>query len=332
VGTPSPGPGEVLLKTAYCGVCGSDLPRLVKDAAHYYPIVLGHEFSGVIENVGSGVDSGLIGRKAVCAPLIPNFNDPECAKGNYCLGIGYDFIGTRIQGGYAEYVVMPIRNAVLAEDSADLLAASFLEPLTVGLHAINIMDLPVGRPMALTGAGGIGLLLLQSLKQLGGESITAFDVDERQLELAHRLGADFCVNSSDEVAVAEAVNKITPRGFAAVFETSGAPPAEILSLKLAAPKGLVMFIGTPHTPFTLQPEEFELLNRKELTLKGSWMNYSAPFPGWEWEFGVMLLAKGRIRVHELIGKIVPLSEAARIPELLHGPNRVKGKLVLDCLA
>ncbi len=330
VATPQPGPHDVLLKVAFCGVCGSDFPRIVKDGAHYYPIILGHEFSGVIEDVGDGVDSDLIGKKAACAPLIPNFDDPECVKGNYSLGKGYDFIGSRRQGGFAEYVVIPQGNAVLLDNSADLMTASFLEPLTVGLHAVNISHFLPGRSVALTGAGNIGLLLLQSLMHLGAETIAAFDVDRHQLDLAELLGADACLNIREEKEMQAAMAQIAPRGFDVVFETSGSPGAEVLALRLAAPKGRVVYVGTPHTPLTLQPEEFELINRKELLLQGAWMNYSAPFPGWEWEYGVALLARQRVTVDDLIGRIVPLSKADGIPDLLHGPHRATGKLVLDC--
>jgi threonine dehydrogenase-like Zn-dependent dehydrogenase len=328
--TPQPGPGEVLLKVAFCGVCGSDLPRIVKDGAHYYPIILGHEFSGVIEEVGRGVDSDLIGKKAACAPLIPNFEDPECAMGNYSLGKGYDFIGSRRQGGFAEYVAIPQGNAVLLDNSADLLTASFLEPLTVGLHAVNISRFIPGRAVALTGAGNIGLLLLQSLLRLGAGKIAAFDIDRHQLDLAAMYGADICLDIREEKEMQAGITQIAPRGFDLVFETSGSPSAEVLALRLAAPKGRVVYVGTPHTPLTLQPEEFELINRKELLLQGAWMNYSAPFPGWEWEYGVTLLDQHRVTVGDLVGRILPLSKAGGVPDLLYGPKRTSGKLVLDC--
>lgn len=329
--TPAPQAGEVLLRVAYCGVCGSDIPRLVKDGAHYFPIILGHEFSGVIEQVGEGVDEALIGKKAACAPLIPNFDDPECAKGHYSLGKGYDFIGSRRQGGFAEYVTMPVRNAVLLDDAADLLDGSFMEPLTVALHALNIMNFKPGGRVAVTGVGGIGLLMIQCLRELGAGSISAFDIAPDKLQLAGELGADFLYNSREgDVVETSLAEGGAGRGFDFVFETAGAPPAEILALRLAAPKGGVMFVGTPHTPLTLQPAEFELINRKELTLQGSWMNYSAPFPGWEWEFGAELFGKSRIETRRLVDKILPLSQAAQIPELLNTPGSLKGKLVVDC--
>lgn len=327
--TPEPGPGEVRLKVAYCGVCGSDIPRLIHQGAHYYPIVLGHEFAGEIDMVGDDVDPALVGRKAACAPLIPNYQDPQCMRGNYSLGKGYDFIGSRRQGGFAEYVVMPIASAVLLAPETDLLTASFMEPLTVALHAVNIMDFRPGRDVAVTGVGTIGLLMVQVLRALGAGRIAAFDVDRSKLELAAALGADCTYNSGDPEVAARA-NSESRDGFAAVFETAGVPPAEILALELAGPKGRVMFVGTPHTPLTLTPAQFELINRKELTLQGSWMNYSAPFPGWEWSFGADLFAKNRIRTAELIDTILPLSRAAEIPEMLLTPGCVRGKIILDC--
>lgn len=327
--TPEPGPGEVRIKVAYCGVCGSDIPRLVHEGAHFYPIVLGHEFSGEIDMVGNDVDQKLLGRKAACAPLMPNFSDPQCVKGNYSLGNGYDFIGSRRQGGFGQYVVMPQANAVLLPTEADLLSASFIEPLTVALHAINIMDFQPGRPAAVTGVGTIGLLMVQVLREMGAGAIAAFDIDESKLSTARQLGADFVYNSG-KADILQDVNTDFPDGFATVFETAGAPPAEILALEIAGAKGKVMFVGTPHTPLTLTPKEFELINRKELTLQGSWMNYSAPFPGWEWQFGAELLANGRIATKELIDTVLPLSQASELPELLLTPGRLNGKIILDC--
>jgi threonine dehydrogenase-like Zn-dependent dehydrogenase len=326
VPTPSPAPGEVLVRVASAGVCGSDVPRLIGKAAHRYPIVLGHEFSGTIEAVGDGGPGALLGRSVACAPLLPDFSDPQCARGHYSLGKGYGFIGSRQPGGFAEYVAMPSRNAVLLPEGVDLVAAAFLEPLTVGLHAVQLMGFLPGRSVAITGVGGIGLLLLQSLRALGAGSITVFDVDLARLQVARSLGADRAHDSRVErVSDAEA-------GFEFVFETAGVPAAEILALRLAAPRGQVMFVGTPHVPLTLQPDEFELVNRKELTVRGSWMNYSAPFPGWEWEFGAHLLATGRVRTGPLVDRVLPLTRAADIPALLERRGELKGKLLLDCTA
>ncbi len=332
VPTPQPGPGEVLLRVARCGVCGSDVPRLIANAAHRYPIILGHELSGTVHSVGEGVARDLVGRRAACAPLLPNFSDPECARGNYSLGRGYGFIGSRQPGGFAEFVVMPSRNAVLLGDDVDFTAAAFLEPLTVGLHAIQIMDFRPGRSVAVMGVGAIGLLLVQSLRALGAGPISAFDVDPARLEQARALGAERVHDSREPDVDGAALAALGKAGFDFVFETAGAPAAEILALRLAAPKARVMYVGTPHAALTLQPHEFELMNRKELVIQGSWMNYSAPFPGWEWEMGVELLRSGRVRTGGLVDRLLPLASAAELPPLLHRRGELKGKVILDCTA
>ncbi len=332
VPTPTPGPGEVLLRVARCGVCGSDVPRIVGNAAHRYPVVLGHELSGTVEAVGAGVPASLVGRRASCAPLLPNYADPQCAQGHYSLGKGYGFIGSRQPGGFAEYLTMPRENAVLLGEGLDLTAAAFLEPVTVGLHAVHIMDFKPGRPVAVTGVGAIGLLLLQSLRALGAGTISAFDVDPDRLAQARTLGADHVHDSRQEGVVDAAFAALGQGGFDHVFETAGVPAAEILALRLAAPRARVMYVGTPHVPLTLQPGEFELLNRKELVVQGSWMNYSAPFPGWEWATGVRFLASGKVRTEGLVERLLPLSSAGELPELLRRREERKGKLVLDCAA
>jgi threonine dehydrogenase-like Zn-dependent dehydrogenase len=227
---------------------------------------------------------------------------------------------------------MPVQNAVLLPGAIDLLEAAFLEPLTVGLHAVNIMSFQPGRPVAVTGVGTIGLLLVQSLRALGAGPIAALDVAPERLELARSLGADLVLDSRDPEAPARAVEFARDRWFPFVFETAGVPAAEILALRLAGPTGHVMFVGTPHAPLTLQPDEFELINRKELVVQGSWMNYSAPFPGWEWRFGAELLGARRVAVRPLLDRLLPLAEAAAIPELLsrRGAGALKGKLLLQC--
>ena len=330
IDNPRLGSADILLRVAYCGVCGSDIPRIIKDAAHYYPVILGHEFSGVIEDVGDGLGPDLKGRRAVCTPLIPDFSDPQCAKGNYSLGRNYKFIGSSEPGGFAEYVAMPVRNAVIVDDSLDLLSASFLEPLTVALHAINSTAYRSGRKTAVIGAGGIGLLMLQCLKQLGTQSISVFDVDDHKLGLVMDMGAAFCFNSRDEDIFKEALEKSASSGYDFVFEAAGAPAAQILALKLGAPRGNVIYVGTPHSALALQPAEFELIIRKELTLKGSWLNYSAPFPGWE--YGAELLAGQQINSKALVGRILPLSLASRLPSLLSEAGGPQRKIVLDCTA
>jgi L-iditol 2-dehydrogenase len=327
---PSAGPGEVLVKVKESGLCGSDIPRTIHSGAHFYPIVLGHEFSGEIIELGEGVTTRNVGDRIACVPLIPDRNDPQSQKGNYSLSKGYKFIGSRIQGGWAEYVAMPWENAVILPESVSYTEGAFFEPITVALHALNIMNFEGGRDVAITGMGTIGLLTLQCVRAMGARKVTVFDIDNERLEVAKEYGADLCLNTLDADFKEKAMAFTNGDGYEVCLETGGVPITEILCMELAAPKGTVMFIGTPHKPVTLQPNEFEYINRKELIVTGSWMNYSAPFPGWEWEMAVYLFSKNLVKTDKLIDRKIPLSRASEAIADLMKPDAVKGKILFDC--
>jgi L-iditol 2-dehydrogenase len=327
---PEAGAGEVLVKVKESGLCGSDIPRTIHGGAHFYPIVLGHEFSGEIVGLGEGVTQRAMGDRIACVPLIPDRSDPQSQKGNYSLSKGYKFIGSRIQGGWAEYVSMPWENAVVLPDSVSYTEGAFFEPITVALHALNIMKFEGGRDVAITGMGTIGLLALQCVRAMGARKITVFDIDSSRLNLAKELGADLCLNTMDEGFKEEALAFTGGVGYEVCLETGGVPITEILCLDLAAPKGTVMFIGTPHKPVTLQPHEFEYINRKEIIVTGSWMNYSAPFPGWEWDMANYLFSNNKVRTEKLIDRKIPLSQASTAVADLLKPGAVKGKILFQC--
>lgn len=318
---------EVLVHVKMSGICGSDIPRLVKETAHYFPIVLGHEFSGTVEDLGDRVKDRRRGERIACIPLVPDMNDANSQKGNYSLSRNYSFIGSREQGGWAEYVVMKAANAYPLPDDVSDIEGAFFEPLTVGLHAVNIVGMQVGKYVAITGMGTIGLLALQSVLALGARKVCVFDIDDKKLQIARQLGADLTLNTGSAGFIEQAMDLTEGRGYDIAFETGGVPFTEVLCLKLVAVKGKVMFVGTPHVAVTLAPEEFELINRKEALVSGSWMNYSAPFPGWEWEMARFLFAKGKVKTEPLIDRIIGLEGAPEAMSDLEEPGKVSGKII-----
>jgi len=320
---------EILVKVNVTGICGSDIPRVLGSAAHYYPIVLGHEFSGEVVEVGSQVTNVKAGDRISGAPLIPCHKCIDCTRGHFSQCKHYSFIGSRVDGSWAEYVKMPGINAIKLPEKVSFVQGAFFEPTTVALHGLFVMDFRGGYDTAIVGMGTIGLLTLQCARILGARRIFAFDIDNKRLDIARDYGADVCINTGDD-DFREKVNELTRgRGFDMVIETAGVEFTEKLCLEIAANKGNVMFIGTPSRPITLQPREFEHINRKELTVRGSWMSYSAPFPGREWELAGCYFAKGLIRIEELIDRIVPLEDAAEVFKDFEVPGKVKGKILFE---
>ena len=318
--TPVVRPETVKIKIRATGICGSDVPRVLHGGAHYYPIVLGHEFSGDVVEVGEGVTELVVGDTVSGAPLIPCFKCPSCQMGDYALCNKYSFIGSREQGSFAEYVVIPKVCAVKYDPAIPYEQAAFFEPSTVALHGLFLADYMGGDDVVVLGGGTIGLFTMQWAKILGAKSVTVFDIDDKRLALAKRLGADWTLNT----------RTTEPSGkYKYVFETAGSPVTMRHAFEVAANKASVCFIGTPHVDLTFSPKAWENMNRKEFKLTGSWMSYSAPFPGKEWELTSHYFATGQLKFDsKLIFRTYPLSKVSEAFALFKEPGKVQGKVML----
>jgi L-iditol 2-dehydrogenase len=326
---PECGPGEVLIRVKACGICGSDVPRVLHHGAHNYPIVLGHEFSGVVEAVGEHASRLRVGQRAAGAPLLPCMKCVDCARGDYSLCKHYSFIGSRRQGAFAEYVALPEANAVPFGDSISFIQGAMLEPSTVALHGLTLSGMRGGEDVAVLGGGTIGQFTAQWARIFGARTVTVFDLENSRLDLARKLGADYGINTRAASFMDEAKALTGGRGFGAVFETAGSPVTMRMAFELAANHAAVCFIGTPHTALTFEPAQWELMNRKEFHLTGSWMSYSAPFPGREWELTARAFEDGRLRFDPaLVSDTMPLSEAGKAFDMFKTPGAVQGRIML----
>lgn len=327
---PTPKAGQVLIKVKYTGICGSDVPRVNGDACHFYPNVLGHEFSGTIEEVGEGVTSLKAGDRVAGVPLVPCLECEDCQKGNYSLCKHYSFIGSREFGSFAEYVVVPEKNAVKFEDEVSFEQGAFFEPATVALHGLRRVPYQGGKTVAILGGGTIGLFTMQWAKIFGAKKVVVFDINDARLDLAKKLGAYEGVNTLADDFMQTAMAMTEGRGFDYIYETAGNTITMKMAFELAANKANVCFIGTPTKEISFSVKEWENMNRKEFTLTGSWMSYSAPFPGEEWTLTAHYFKTGELKFDEsLIFKKVALKDIASAFEMYKTPGAVKGKILID---
>lgn len=327
---PEAGPGKVLVKVKYTGICGSDIPRVNGDACHFFPNVLGHEFSGVVEEIGAGVTALKPGDRVAGAPLVPCMQCEDCQKGNYSLCRRYSFIGSREFGSFAEYVAVPEKNAVKFGEEVSFEQGAFFEPAAVALHGLRRLDFQGGKTVAILGGGTIGMLTMQWAKIFGAKTAAVFDILEERLDLAGRLGADAVINSGLEGWQEQAKELTGGRGFDYVYETAGNTVTMKMAFELAGNKAQVCFIGTPTKELTFSVAEWENINRKEFYLTGSWMSYSAPFPGDEWELAAHYFKTGELKFDDsFIFQKIPLSRIDTAFEMFKTPGKVKGKILID---
>jgi L-iditol 2-dehydrogenase len=326
---PKTGIGEVKVKVKASGICGSDIPRVLDGGVHFYPIVLGHEFAGEVIEIGEGVTKVKVGDRVSGAPLIPCMKCRDCQGGNYSQCKHYSFIGSRQQGSNADVVVIPEANAVVFDPSISYEQGAMFEPSTVALHSLLLNDYRGGTDVAIIGGGTIGIFAVQWAKVFGSRRVVVFDISDERLEVAKRLGADAVFNSSKEDYMEEAMAYTNGKGYDHIYEVAGLSATIKMSFELAGNKSKICLIGTPHKELTFAWKEWELMNRKEFELTGSWMSYSAPFPGKAWELTAHFFATGQLKFDPaLIYKKMPMSKAHEAFMMFKEPGLVQGKVLL----
>ncbi len=320
-----PGAGEVKLKLAIGGVCGSDL--------HYYnhggfgivrlkqPMILGHEVSATVTALGPGVEGLEVGQLVAVSPSRPCRTCRYCQEGlhNQCLNMR--FYGSampfpHIQGAFRETLVADAIQCVPA-DGLTPGEAAMAEPLAVTLHATRRAGEMLGKRVLVTGCGPIGVLSILAARRAGAAEIVATDLSDFTLSVAKQAGADRIINTKQEPEALAAYS--TDKGtFDALYECSGAQAALIGGIAALRPRGIIVQLGIGGD-MTLP---MLAITAKELDLRGSFRFHE------EFAFGVDLMRKGLIDVKPLITHFVPLNDAISAFEIASDRSRaMKAQIV-----
>lgn len=253
---PKPGPGQVLIEVKAAGICGSDLHILHWDIAFAMkpPMIIGHEFSGVIVETGSGVEGWKPGDRVTAEPSAIICGECRyCRTGAYNLCANRRVMGYWVDGVFAEYVVAGAVRLHRLPDRTSFEEGALTEPLACCVHAVHeLTGVEVGDFVAVTGPGAIGLLCAQLAKAEGAVvMMVGTNVDRDRLAKAKELGIDYCVNLQERDPL-EAVRELT-EGYGAdiVFECSGAAPAAAMGIELARKQGKYTQVGLFGKPITL---------------------------------------------------------------------------------
>jgi L-iditol 2-dehydrogenase len=327
VPTPEPAPGHVRLRVKAISICGSDIKRYV-DGHRLYPLILGHETSGIIDRVGEDVSDAYLGKHAAIIPLVPCFACEQCERGYYSACHNYSFIGSRQSGGFAEYVDLPERNAFILPDAVAFEQAALIEPSTVARHMLSLGDFQRGQTAIVLGAGSVGLMLVQWLRILGASQIIVSDILDENLAIATSVGAHVALNPA-KVDVVKEVQSILGDGADLALEATGVPRVLEQTLPITRPRGKVVLAGNQPLDQNLPLTFIENMMRREISLIGCFMSYSAPFPGHEWTETIAALLDGRLDMESLISHRFPLSSAPDVFQKLGAHQLAHQKIILS---
>ncbi len=313
------GSGQVRVRLAAGGICGSDL--------HYYhhggfgsvrlqqPMILGHEVAGIVDAVAADVTSPLVGQMVAVNPSLPCGACRYCGMGlhNHCLDMRFYGSAMRmphVQGAFRDTLVCEASQAVPVPAGTSVHEAAFAEPLAVCLHAVARAGSLLGCRVLVAGAGPIGTLTVAAARLAGAAEIVATDILDGPLGLAKTMGADRVIN------VARDPNALAPferdKGyFDIMFEAAGSAAPLLTGLKVVRPRGLIVQIG--HGAEAQLP--MSVIVAKEVSLIGTFRFDE------EFRLAVEFIACRRVDVRPLLTEIVPLHEATRAFELAGDKNR-----------
>ena len=317
---PEPGAGQVLIRVAACGVCGSDVPRVKEKGTYSFPLIPGHEFAGTVAGLGEGVEGWQEGDRVAVFPLLPCFSCPSCRARVYECCDDYGYLGSRSDGAFAEYVVAPAWNLVAAPEGVPLECAVMTEPAAVARHALGRFDLPAGATVAIFGAGPIGVILAQWATALGASRVWLTDVIAEKLAVAEEITAARCINAAENDPVQAILDETDGLGVDLAIEAAGVPITARQALQVTTKQGGVVFMGNPSADLTVPQDEVSQVLRKQLTIKGTWnSSFRGPTPHGEqddWRDALAAMADGRLNLAPLITHRFALPQAPQAFDMM----------------
>ena len=304
----------VLVKLKYCGICSSDIERVFINGTYHFPTIPGHEMAGEIVAVNEG-DENLLGKGVTIFPMLPCMECEPCKKEMYAQCQNYNYFGSRCDGGFSEYLLVPKWNLVFTDD-IDLKIAALSEPAAVSLHAVNIMEIKPQMKIAVSGTGTIAVLIGYFAKYQGAE-VTIVGRNLEQLKLIRDLG--FKTLTTSEVNDYE-------NTFDGVIEAVGSNDSINQAISLVNTLGRVVLVGNPKQDVVLDKKIYWKILRKQLDVTGSWnSSYGSKIN--DWKEVVKYMKEKKIPFDKLITKEYPLAESKEAFAFLMDKQTNKFKVV-----
>lgn len=282
--------GWAIVKVKAAGICSSDIARVFTKGTYHFPTIPGHEFSGIVYSVSDDSDKHWIGKHVGVFPLIPCNKCDQCEKKHYEMCEHYDYLGSRRDGGFAEYVAVPIWNLIEIPTTLNLTHVAMLEPLSVALHAIKRGEIKQDDNVAIIGTGMIGISAGQWALLQGAASVTVIGRSEAKRSIIENCGLHYMSQEGKE----------SQRTYDFVLEAVGSPSAIDKAINAVSPGGTLLLMGNPTGNIELNQNTYWRILRKQLTIKGTWNSFYDNVNVSDWTEVIDAIIKKKINVASLI--------------------------------
>ncbi|MCD4830519.1 MAG: galactitol-1-phosphate 5-dehydrogenase [Anaerohalosphaeraceae bacterium] len=306
---------ECLISVKHAGICESDITRAYDCGAYFYPLVMGHEISGIVDKVGGDVKDFKKGDKVAVFPLMPCNKCQFCLSQDYIFCNDYDYYGSRRNGGFAEFIAVKSWNLFKLPDDMPLEQAVLLEPVAVAIHAARKMELGGTQNVVILGAGLIGLVIAIYLSErIDAGKIIVFDRNKHKLDMAARFG--LCVVNSNGRDWLQSLKKRINNGAEYIIESCGASLTYNLSIELAAVGGNLLWVGNIKDDLTIEKKTVSSILRKELKIQGVWNSRYTHSKDDDWNHALEFI-RGCPHFSDIIPHRFLLSDGQAVFEKIH---------------
>lgn len=293
-------PGQVLIKVSYTGICGTDLVVWQGGLTRVIPpVILGHEFVGVVID-SSGGDEVAVGDKVAVEPLISCGQCLPCRSGNYHVCRNLRLQGVDVDGGFTSYVLAPAAKVYKLAQSLSLKEAAFVEPLAVAIHMVRRAKMEAGDYVVVLGAGPIGMLVAMVCRELAAKKVVLAEVNPFRIKLAQEYGFSI-INPTKDNLKEKVLDETNSEGADVTFELAGHPDTAAVMTDITRIRGTIL-----QGSVFKQPPQIQL---QHITFKEIQMLGSRVYNSQDYMVAIDFLEKGRINVKPLISTVIPLEEA-----------------------
>lgn len=330
VNIPKIGDDEVLIAVKTAGICGSDIPRIYKTGAHKMPLIPGHEFSGQVVGLGESVDPKWTDKRVGVFPLIPCGQCRMCKKKLYEMCRNYSYLGSRCNGGFAEYCAVPADNLIELPDNITYEQAAMLEPMSVAVHAIRRAAPKKDDKVVVHGLGTIGLFIIMFLREMGIRNILALGNKKLQREKAIGLGVDaddYC--DCRKMSVGRFICERTADGADVYFECVGRNETVSCAIDNCAPAGKVVLVGNPYSDISLEKNVYWKILRNQITVTGTWNSSFTWGVEDDWSYVVGRLAEGLIKPENIVSHRSGIDGLMRSTEIMREKSEEYCKVIVE---
>lgn len=328
-------PDEVLVEIEACGICGSDIPRIYQTGTYHFPTIPGHEFSGMVKGIGSRVDSCCLGKRVGVFPLIPCMECEQCQRQQYEMCRHYSYLGSRTDGGFAEYVAVPQWNLMELPGNISFEQAAMLEPMAVAVHAMRsafdgYKELTEQTRIAVCGFGTIGVLLAMFLLEAGCRNLLVVGNKDFQREVAAELGipAENILDSRGKDTALWLMERTGGHGPDIFFDCVGRQEVLTAGMNATATGGVIQLVGNPASDMLLDKNAYWNILRRQLTLRGSWNSSYTQSDDDDWHYCLKRLSGERIHPERFITHRLRLSELWQGIHIMRDKTEEYGKVMI----